>query len=94
MITSSNPMLRTALFALGAVLLVLTPLVAAIPGPGGVFVFAAALALMLRNSAWAKRRYVALKRRWPRTGKLADRGLRRASAGRRRARDAAAREFD
>ena len=36
-------------------------LVGAIPGPGGIFVFAAGLALVLKTSMWAKRRYVALQ---------------------------------
>jgi hypothetical protein len=66
-------------------LIILSPIVGALPGPGGVFVFAAGLGLMLKNSAWAKRRYVAFKRRWPRQGRWADWGLRRASARRRAA---------
>ena len=69
-----------------AVLLILvSPLVGAVPGPGGMFVFAAGLVLLLRNSRAARRQFARLKRRWPRLGSLADRGLRRASAQRRRA---------
>ena len=69
-----------------AVLLILvSPLVGAIPGPGGVFVFAGGLVLLLRNSRWARRQFARAKRRWPRLGHWADRGLRRASAQRRRA---------
>lgn len=74
---------RTALFVLGVVLMALSPVVGAIPGPGGVFVFAGGLGLALKYSAWAKRRYVAFKRRWPRQGAWADWGLRRSSARRR-----------
>lgn len=85
--TSRHPALRFTLFWTGALLIVVTPLVGAIPGPGGVFVFAGGLALVLRNSHWAKRRFVRTKRRWPRLGHYADMGLRRASAARRRARD-------
>ena len=66
-------------------LIVLSAPVGALPGPGGVIVFAAGAALVLRNSAWAKRRYVLLKRRWPRAGHTCDRVMRRASARRRRA---------
>ena len=64
-----------------------TPLVGVIPGPGGIFVFAGGLALMLQNSRWAKRQFVHGKRRWPKMGHYADLGLRRASARRRRDRD-------
>ena len=85
--TSRHPALRFALFWTGVLLIILTPFVGAIPGPGGVFVFAGGLALMLQNSHWAKRRFVHTKRRWPRFGHYADMGLRRPSAARRRERD-------
>ena len=74
---------RTALFMTGLLLLILSPLVGAIPGPGGVFVFAAGLTLALRNSDWAKRQYVRFKRWQPKAGGWADWGLRRRSAKRR-----------
>ena len=74
---------RLALFILGILLMILTPVVAILPGPGGIFVFAAGLALALRNSDWAKRRYVHFKRWQPRAGAWADWGLRRRSAKRR-----------
>jgi hypothetical protein len=77
---------RRAMLALGAVLLLATIPVGMLPGPGGVFVFAAGLALILRNSAWARRRYVHTKRRWPKVGHYSDMSLRRPSAKRRRAR--------
>lgn len=80
-----NPALRIALTALGLVLVLAAPLVGVIPGPGGIPVFAAGLALMLRNSDRAKRLFVRAKRRWPRLGYYADIGLRRRSARRRRA---------
>ena len=76
---------RTALFMTGLLLIILSPVVGAIPGPGGVFVFAAGLTLTLRNSDWAKRRYVRFKRWQPKAGGWADWGLRRASARRREA---------
>jgi ribonuclease P protein component len=78
------PAVRSALVVLGFILIAVTPLVGAIPGPGGVFVFAAGLSLVLRYSAWAKRLYVRLKRRHPKKGHWADWGLRRASARRRK----------
>ena len=74
---------RIVLFGVGCLLIALAPLVGPIPGPGGVFVFAAGLSLVLRYSQWAKRRYVAFKRRWPKHGAWTDWGLRRASARRR-----------
>lgn len=74
-----------AWLALGWLLIVLTPFIGVLPGPGGVFVLAAGLALILRNSAWARRRYVLLKRRWPRVGHGCDRAMRRSSTLRRRA---------
>jgi hypothetical protein len=79
-------LLRQVLLVLGFLLILVSPLVGAIPGPGGVFVFAAGLALILQNSEWAKRLYVKLKRRHPNKGRWADWGLRRLSARRREAR--------
>ena len=79
-------MVRQILFFAGFLLIIVSPLVGAIPGPGGVFVFAAGLALILQNSEWAKRLYVRFKRRHPNKGRWADWGLRRSSARRRDAR--------
>jgi hypothetical protein len=84
-----HPALRLALLMLGVSLIVVTPLVALLPGPGGIFTFAAGLALVLRTSLIARRWFARFARRWPWVGALADRGLRRASAKRRRLRDAA-----
>ena len=78
-------LIRQALFVLGCLLIVIAPLVGAIPGPGGVFVFAAGLALVLQNSEWAKRQYVKFKRSHPNKGRWADWGMRRQSALRREA---------
>ncbi len=76
-------MVRNIIFGIGVLLVILSPLAGVIPGPGGVFVFAAGLALMLRTSMWTKRRYVHFKRWKPKAGRWADWGLRRASARRR-----------
>lgn len=78
-----SPRGRTALFALGCLLMLLAPLLGPLPGPGFFVLFPVGLALVLQNSAWAKRRYVLFKRRHPRYGHWADRGLRRLSARRR-----------
>jgi hypothetical protein len=80
---SSIPLVRQGLCLLGCLLMLVSPLVGAIPGPGGIFVFAAGLGLVLKYSGWAKRMYVRFKRRHPRKGRWADWGMRRASARRR-----------
>jgi hypothetical protein len=80
---SRIPAVRIGLFVLGCLLMLLSPLVGALPGPGGIFVFAAGLGLALKYSEWAKRRYVRFKRKQPKAGHFADWGLRRPSARRR-----------
>jgi hypothetical protein len=80
-----NETVRSSLFILGCVLILAAPLVGFLPGPGGILVAAAGLSLVLRNSSWAKRRYVHFKKRWPRYGSWFDLGLRRPSARRRHA---------
>jgi hypothetical protein len=77
------PLIRQGLFFLGILLIIAAPFVGILPGPGGVFVFAAGLALVLQNSEWAKRQYVKFKRRHPNKGRWADWGMRRLSARRR-----------
>jgi hypothetical protein len=84
-----SPAVRYSLLALGVLLLLITPLLAPFPGPGGIFTFALGLGLVLRNSIWAKRRYVRFKRAQPRLGGLADKGLMRNSPKRRKAREKA-----
>ena len=78
-----HPVVEWTLFGLGVVLLAISPLVGAIPGPGGVIVAGIGLALVLRTSMWAKRRYVKFKRWQPKAGKWTDWALRRPSAKRR-----------
>lgn len=74
---------RIVLLTLGPVLIILSPIVGAIPGPGGLFVFVAGLAMTLQGSQAAKRVYVRMKRRWPSIGHWSDKGLRRPSHFRR-----------
>jgi hypothetical protein len=89
------PLVRQMLVVTGGVLIAVSPLVGAIPGPGGVFVFAAGLSLALKYSEWTKRLYVRFKRKHPNKGRWADWGMRRLSARRReelaKARELAAR---
>ncbi|MFM9851211.1 MAG: hypothetical protein ACKVOJ_00180 [Sphingomonadaceae bacterium] len=80
-----SPLGRLTMFVIGILIMIVSPIIGAIPGPGGIFVFAFGLALALRSSLWAKRRYVDLKRWQPRLGSWADWGLRRKSAQRRAA---------
>ncbi|MEH3038757.1 MAG: hypothetical protein PGN21_01605 [Sphingomonas paucimobilis] len=78
--------MQIALVILGVLLVLVTPLVAVLPGPAGIFTFAAGTALILRNSRWARHRFARRLRRYPRLRALTDRALRRASARRRRMR--------
>ena len=80
------PMVRQGLFLLGCLMILVSPLVGAIPGPGGIIVFGFGFGLVLKYSDWAKRQYVRFKRRHPNKGRWADWSLRRLSARRREAR--------
>lgn len=71
--------LRLVLVSLGILLMLLSPVIGVLPGPGGIIVLAAGLALTLKNSKWAKRLYVRFKQRWPKYGRIADWSLRRKS---------------
>lgn len=77
------PVVRMGLLVFGIVALVAAPIVGLLPGPGGLPLAILGLTLMLRYSRWTKRIYVRMKRRWPKQGALADKGLRRPSARRR-----------
>ena len=80
---TDNPLVRQALVGVGFILILLTPLVGPIPGPGGIIVFGAGLSLILKYTGWAKRLYVRFKRKHPNKGRWTDWSLRRASARRR-----------
>jgi hypothetical protein len=77
------PAVRTGLFITGILLVIISPLFGILPGPGGILVFAAGLALVLKYSEWAKRKYVLFKRKHPNKARWADWGMRRPSAKRR-----------
>jgi hypothetical protein len=80
-----DSVLRIVYLGLGWLLIVLTPIVGALPGPGGIFLFAGGAALLLKNSNWVKRAYVRFGRRYPKYARWADKGLRRSAAPRGRA---------
>ena len=88
---SRHPATRIVQLVLGGLLVLGAGIVGPLPGPGGIFLFAGGMILILRNSLWARMRWARLKRRWPRTGQLVDRAMRRPSALRRHARTQAAR---
>jgi hypothetical protein len=85
----ARPVVRHGRLALGLVLMSTSPLASPLPGPGGLMMFAGGLSLTLRNSPKARRIFARQMKRYPRTGALLDRALRRESAKRRRARDGA-----
>lgn len=78
-----HPAKRVGMLVLGIVLILVSPLLGALPGPGGIFVFAGGLVLVLRASRRARVHWARLKRRWPKTGHLVDRAMRRGSTRRR-----------
>ena len=80
-----NPIVEWSIFGLGLILLIVSPLVGAIPGPGGIIVAGLGLAMVLKTSMWAKRHYVRVKRWQPKAGQWMDWALRRPSARRREA---------
>jgi hypothetical protein len=80
-----NPLVEWSIFVGGVILLLVSPLVGAIPGPGGILVAGLGLAMILKTSMWAKRHYVRFKRWQPRVGRLSDWALRRGSVRRREA---------
>ena len=82
---SNLPKVNWSLFALGILLIIGGTLIAPLPGPGGIFLIAPGLALILKSSMWAKRYYVRLKKWQPRAGRWIDWSLRRESAKRREA---------
>ena len=80
-----KPLVEGALFALGVLLIFAGSILAPLPGPGGIFLIAPGLALVLKTSMWAKRHYVRVKRWQPKAGRWMDWALRRPSAKRREA---------
>ena len=81
-----HPVVEWTIFAIGVLLLLVSPLVGAIPGPGGILVAGIGLAMILKTSNWARRRYVKFKRWQPSAGRWTDLALRRPSAKRRESR--------
>lgn len=57
---------RTAMMALGFVIILLGIIIAPLPGPGGIPVIALGLVFVLRNSYWAKRQFIRAQYKRPR----------------------------
>jgi hypothetical protein len=71
---------RVFQLTLGVLLMLVAPIIGIpTPGPLGIFIFAFGLALVLRNSRWARRQYVRYTRRYPRVQSAVNFGLRRKS---------------
>ena len=79
------PIVEWSMFGAGILLIIGGLVIAPLPGPGGIFLIAPGVALILKTSMWAKRRYVRVKRWQPRAGRWMDWALRRPSAQRREA---------
>ena len=82
---NDHPVVEWTIFAIGVLLIMVSPVLGAIPGPGGIIVFGLGLAMVLKTSRWARRHYVKFKRWQPKAGRWTDWGLRRKSAARREA---------
>ena len=57
--------LRLGFVILGLLVIIAGIVIAPLPGPFGLPIAVVGLMIVLRNSMWAKRRFVAAKRRWP-----------------------------
>ena len=57
--------LRLGLVILGLLIILAGIIIAPLPGPFGLPIAVVGMMIVLRNSMWAKRRFVDAKRRWP-----------------------------
>jgi len=74
---------RVFQLALGVLLMLVAPIIGIpTPGPLGFVIFSFGFALVLRNSRWARRRYLRHTRRYPRVRRVVDFGLRRKAKAR------------
>lgn len=77
LLVRSQPFRVFQLF-LGVFLMIVGPIVGLpTPGPLGILIFGLGFALVLRNSRWARQRYVRHTRRYPRVQSAVNFGLRR-----------------
>jgi len=76
---------RIVMMTIGIILVVISPIIAPLPGPWSIALFAAGFGMMLKASVWVKKRFVRFKKSYPKSGAWVDWGLRRPSYLRRRA---------
>jgi hypothetical protein len=74
---SESRAFQWAMIILGWGLMILAPLIGWLPGPGGLILFPIGLALVIKNSLWAKRRYARASKRHPEYGNWANWAMRR-----------------
>lgn len=65
------------MLTIGWILVLGAPLLGPIPGPGPLIILPVGLALILKNSLWAKKRYARLARHHPEYAQWIDWALRR-----------------
>ncbi len=68
---------RWAMLLLGWLLVLAAPLLGPIPGPGAMIVLPIGLAVILKHSLWAKKRYARAARTHPSYARWADWAMRR-----------------
>jgi len=78
-----HPVVEWTIFVVGVILIIIGIITGPLPGPGGIFFFAPGLAMVLKTSIWAKRRYVHFKRWEPKVYYIRFRGWRPTVASRR-----------
>lgn len=61
----TNGVLRFGLVFLGLLIVIAGIIIAPLPGPFGLPIAVVGMMIVLRNSMWAKRRFIDAKRRWP-----------------------------
>ena len=74
--TDSNAY-RMSMLSLGWLLVLAAPLLGPIPGPGAMIVLPIGLAVILKHSLWAKKRYARAARTYPSYARWADWAMRR-----------------
>ncbi|APG62396.1 hypothetical protein LPB140_05845 [Sphingorhabdus lutea] len=73
----NSPAAKLGWLVIGWLLILLSPIVGALPGPGFIIMFPLGLGIVLRNSKWAKKQYLRFKKKFPDYGKWTDWALRR-----------------
>ncbi len=73
----NSPVVRTALVVFGWILILGAVAVGPLPGPGPMILAPIGLAIILKNSLWAKKRYSRFVRNHPDYGRWMDWAMRR-----------------